>query len=58
MHFQTPRKPAESRIFLAAEILRQATMLKWTDAELLTHLMAFFTDVDLKLILDEMRSRT
>ena len=58
MHFQTPRKPAESREYLAASILHQATVLKWTDAELLAHLMTFFTDVDLKLILEEMRSRT
>jgi len=32
--------------------------LKLADIELIAYLMTFFTDVDLKLILEEMRSRT
>ena len=58
MHYRTPKKPVEPRHLLAAEIMRQQVRLKLADIELIAYLMTFFTDVDLKLILEEMRSRT
>jgi hypothetical protein len=51
----TPTKPKESRPELLQAIFEAANERKWTGTDLMRHLLTFFTDVDLKLILDEMR---
>jgi hypothetical protein len=52
--YRTPKKPAESRATLADKICRKAHEMEWTPFELANYLMTFFTNVDLKLILDDM----
>jgi hypothetical protein len=54
MH-RTPKKPAESREQLINHIMQESLRLDWSDGYLTNHLMKFFTDVDLKLILDDMK---
>jgi hypothetical protein len=54
MH-RTPKKPTESRTVLADKICHKAHEMGWTPFQLANYLMTFLTDVDLKLILDDMK---
>ena len=52
---RAPKKPPETRAELTQAVMEQKTRLDWNTDEFIARLLTFFTNVDLKMILEELR---